>query len=170
MIVDIGPGSGAVAITVAAHCPQADVHARRHQRRRARRGARQRDPQHGVTLTFHHGDLLAPIHDAGLQVDVLLANLPYIDSGCCRRWTSAAMNRRWRSMAVGRVGRGAPVTGTSATRAGAGRARAAGDRRRSGSGRGDLARAALPDAQVDVVKDLAGLDRIVRAVRVPRTG
>lgn len=34
----------------------------------------------------------------------------------------------------------------------------------------ELARVALPDARVDVVQDLAGLDRIIRAIRVPRTG
>lgn len=67
VIVDIGAGSGAIAITVAAHCPQASVHAVDISAG-ALDVARSNAALNGVALTFHHGDLLAPIIDAALTV------------------------------------------------------------------------------------------------------
>ncbi|MBK9124448.1 MAG: peptide chain release factor N(5)-glutamine methyltransferase [Chloroflexi bacterium] len=170
VIVDIGTGSGAIAITVAAHCPQADVHAVDISAA-ALDVARGNATLNGVTLTFHHGDLLAPIHDAGLQVDVLLANLPYIDSGVL---PGLDVSRHEPALALDGGPDGLDVVRRLLAQAPHVLAPDALVLLEIGADQGerasDLARAALPDAQVDVVKDLAGLDRIVRAVRVPRTG
>ncbi len=80
-IVDVGTGSGAIAVTLAAKLPDArvwavDVSAD------ALKVARENAERYGLRerLTFGRGDLLQPLIESGQQVDLIAANLPYIAS------------------------------------------------------------------------------------------
>ena len=75
-VVDVGTGSGVIALTLAASWPQSAVEAvdiSPHALALARENAE----THGLAarIQFHLGDLLAPINDT---VDLIVANLPYV--------------------------------------------------------------------------------------------
>lgn len=74
---DIGTGSGALAVTFAAHRPQAQVYAV-DVSQTALDIARRNAERQGVNITFFQGDLLQPLIERGISIDVLMANLPYI--------------------------------------------------------------------------------------------
>ncbi|HEY81329.1 MAG TPA: peptide chain release factor N(5)-glutamine methyltransferase [Anaerolineae bacterium] len=79
VVVDVGTGSGAIALTVARHASQSRVYAIDISPQAldvARRNARRL----GLTarVAFLLGDLLAPLPE---PVDIILANLPYIPEG-----------------------------------------------------------------------------------------
>jgi release factor glutamine methyltransferase len=79
-IADIGTGSGAIAVTLAAELPALQVIAT-DLSPHALEVARSNAQRHGVEerITFLEGDLTAPLIEAGCTpVDVLVANLPYI--------------------------------------------------------------------------------------------
>jgi release factor glutamine methyltransferase len=80
---DVGTGSGALAVTFAAHQPGATVYAIDLSPAAlvvARRNALH--PPEGsspvANIAFFEGDLLSPLIARGLRVDLLMANLPYI--------------------------------------------------------------------------------------------
>lgn len=75
--VDIGTGSGAIAVTLANLMPQAVVHAVDISQV-ALDVARQNVARHEVSIHLHQGYLAQPLIDAAIRVDLLLANLPYI--------------------------------------------------------------------------------------------
>jgi release factor glutamine methyltransferase len=79
-VVDVGTGSGALAVTLAARCPQATVYATDISPQALAIATRNAD-QHRAQVTFYKGDLVQPLIDRGLQVDVVMANPPYIASG-----------------------------------------------------------------------------------------
>lgn len=74
---DIGTGSGAIAVTFAKHCPQAEVHAVDISAA-ALAIARQNAEKIGVAIQFYEGHLAQPLVERGLKIDLLMANLPYI--------------------------------------------------------------------------------------------
>jgi release factor glutamine methyltransferase len=80
-LVDVGTGSGAIAITLACEFPELGVFATDISAEAlevARRNAAGNNVfQH---VTFLHGDLLAPLARFG-RVDAIVANLPYIPAG-----------------------------------------------------------------------------------------
>jgi release factor glutamine methyltransferase len=78
-IVDIGTGSGTIPITLAVHQPTWTFSAV-DLSEAALEIAKQNADLHHVRnrFTFYQGDLLAPILQAGVQVDVLVSNPPYI--------------------------------------------------------------------------------------------
>jgi release factor glutamine methyltransferase len=80
-IADVGAGSGAIAVTLAAHLPGADVWAV-DVSAAAVEIARQNAARGGVAgrVRLVRGDLLVPLIDVGAQVDLIAANLPYIPS------------------------------------------------------------------------------------------
>jgi release factor glutamine methyltransferase len=81
LIVDLGTGSGGVAVTLAVALPGARVIATDISGA-ALAVARQNAARHGVSshIEFYEGDLLAPLAALGIdnQVDLLVCNPPYI--------------------------------------------------------------------------------------------
>src|SRR5262249_17257668 len=82
LIVDVGTGSGCVAVSVAVHVPRArviasDVSAE------ALGVARDNADRNGVgeRIQFLTGDLLAPLVGLKGAVDILASNPPYVDEG-----------------------------------------------------------------------------------------
>lgn len=76
-VVDVGTGSGALAVTLAAHRPDTVVYATDISPAAlaiAQQNARAND----VPVKFIEGDLLLPLIAARIKVDVVMANLPYI--------------------------------------------------------------------------------------------
>jgi len=82
LAADIGTGSGALAVTFAAHVPSAQIIAVDISLA-ALAVARSNAEQHNVAgrVTFLHGDLLEPLIERGLSPDLIMANLPYIPGG-----------------------------------------------------------------------------------------
>jgi release factor glutamine methyltransferase len=78
-VVDVGTGSGALAVTLAANCPQAQVYATDISPE-ALAIAQKNAAIHHAQVTFLQGSLLRPLIDQSVQVDVVMANLPYIAS------------------------------------------------------------------------------------------
>ena len=77
VIADIGTGSGAIAVTVAKHVPNATVYAVDISKA-ALQVAQENAQANQVNVTFLHGSLAMPLIERGIHVDLLLANLPYI--------------------------------------------------------------------------------------------
>ncbi len=77
-LVDVGTGSGVIALSLAANFPDAEVHAV-DVSDDALSLARENAERLGLAarVTFHRGDLLAPTDSA---FDVIIANLPYVPS------------------------------------------------------------------------------------------
>lgn len=75
--VDVGTGSGALAVTLAANRPDLRVYATDISPA-ALDVARANAADHAAAVTFFEGDLLLPLIAAGLRVDLVMANLPYI--------------------------------------------------------------------------------------------
>ncbi|MBL8131717.1 MAG: peptide chain release factor N(5)-glutamine methyltransferase [Anaerolineae bacterium] len=75
--VDVGTGSGALAVTLAALRPRARVYATdvSHE---ALAVAAQNAALHAAPVTFLEGDLLQPLIERRLRCHLILANLPYI--------------------------------------------------------------------------------------------
>lgn len=77
--VDIGTGSGALAVTFGANRPQARVYAV-DVSKDALAIARENATIQQVDVTFFEGDLLQPLINQQIKVDLIMANLPYIAS------------------------------------------------------------------------------------------
>jgi release factor glutamine methyltransferase len=82
VIVDVGTGSGCIALSLASDRPDAEVHgvdvsapalavAWENARRLGLEGR----------VTFHHGDLLDPVRHLADRVDLVVSNPPYVDIG-----------------------------------------------------------------------------------------
>lgn len=77
IIADIGTGSGAISVTVAHHAKNATVYAIDISPQ-ALKIARQNAAKNQADVIFFEGNLAQPLIDNNIQVDLLLANLPYI--------------------------------------------------------------------------------------------
>jgi len=83
--IDIGTGSGIIAISFALRFPEATIYAT-DMSQKALAVAKRNAKLHGVTnIQFMEGSLLEPIRDNNLKIDLILANLPYIPSGIVDR-------------------------------------------------------------------------------------
>lgn len=161
---DIGTGSGAIAVTFAAHVPHAVVYAV-DVSVEALEIARRNSIENAVQVNLLRGDLLAPLIERSITVDILMANLPYIASDVVPQLD---VSRYEPALALDGGADGLDLIrrllaeAPRVLRPGALLLLEIGaDQGRSAA---DAVRAALPFAEVDVVQDLAGLDRIVRAV------
>lgn len=170
-VLDVGTGSGALAIAVAAAVPRAHVHGSDNSRSAlavARANARRM--QVADRVRFHLADLL-PSRPA--RFDVVMANLPYV--GECEREEVDPEVLRFEP--VGAVLAG--PEGTEAIRRLLHRlpGRLASDGAlgmeigwRQGAAVSRLASDAFPGAEVTVLPDLAGRDRVVTVELVPGRG
>jgi release factor glutamine methyltransferase len=75
--VDVGTGSGALAVTLAARVRTVTVYAT-DVSPAALAVAEGNARRHQAPVTFWEGDLLMPLLERGITVDLLMANLPYI--------------------------------------------------------------------------------------------
>jgi release factor glutamine methyltransferase len=79
--LDIGTGTGCVALAIAAHVPQAQVHSVDASAEALIVATRNREA-HGLAerVTLHSGDLLSPFVDDAGRWDLIVSNPPYIPS------------------------------------------------------------------------------------------
>ena len=97
-LVDVGTGSGCVGITLKLELPELDVtltDLSKHALNVAERNARAL----GADVAFHRGDLL---RNYGLPVDIICANLPYVD----RTWEVSQETQAEPDMALYAAGEG----------------------------------------------------------------
>lgn len=161
-VIDVGTGTGAVAVTIAVHRPDATVLAldvSRDALALAARNAR----RHGVDerCRFVAGDLLSPV---GARADVIVANLPYISEADAQALAPEIRSHEPAGALVGGAA-GTEIIERLLIAAPAAMAPASllvcecGDRQ--GAALRAAAIRAFPDARVEVRKDLAGLDRML---------
>lgn len=174
-VVDVGTGSGAIALTIKGNAPQTQVFATDISEAAlgvARRNAIEQGLAEGIT--FLHGDLLHPLIERGVRVDVVLANLPYIASAeldtlaVVRHEPRLALDggpdgldpfrhlflQMQQVLALPGTFAGLPL---SLLEIGADQGEAA-----ASLARETLASAGIPPQEVDVLPDLAGRDRVLR--------
>lgn len=76
-IVDVGTGSGIIAITLALELPKAMVYATDISEQ-ALKVAKENASRHQAAVVFTAGDFLAPVLEQNISMDVLVCNPPYI--------------------------------------------------------------------------------------------
>jgi len=169
VLADVGTGSGAIAVSLAVHRPDALVYAA-DVSAEALEVAAENARRHGVAgrVVPLLGDLLAPLPE---RVDLIAANLPYVSAADLARAQpevareprlaldggadGLAVYRRLLAQAPGCLRPG----GALLFEIGAGQ----------GSAAVEMAAQAFPGAAVRLLRDHAGLDRVV-VVEVPATG
>ena len=163
VVVDLGTGSGAIAVALAVSAPRlriiaTDVSAQ------ALVVARANAHAHGVHIDFRQGDLLAPVTE---RVDVVAANLPYLRDDDLEQLagerTSLAFEPRVATVAGpdGLVLVRHAIADLPRVLAPNGAAFFECDPPQSAP----IAALLAPLGSADVLKDLAGLDRVVRLRR-----
>jgi release factor glutamine methyltransferase len=164
-VIDVGTGSGCVAVTLALELPAATVAAvdvSAEALEVARHNAARYDLLAGTRpIRFYHGSLLAPV--AG-QPDLIVANLPYIAEG---EWTMLDDGVKWYEPVVALKG-GADgldlvrhLLAQAATRLQQDGAIFLEIGWQQGTAARQVAQTYFPKALVNVRPDYAGLDRIV---------
>ncbi len=78
--MDVGTGSGCIALSIAAERPDAEVHAI-DVSEAALAVARENARRLGLEgrVAFHHGDLLEPVARFAGRIDLVVSNPPYVD-------------------------------------------------------------------------------------------
>jgi release factor glutamine methyltransferase len=77
-VLDIGTGSGAIAISIAQERPLCDVHAT-DVSEAALEIARQNAERNGATVHFHRADVASGLESLSGTIDFLVSNPPYVD-------------------------------------------------------------------------------------------
>jgi release factor glutamine methyltransferase len=163
-VLDLGTGSGTLAVTIALEAPASRVFAS-DVSGEALAVAAQNARRLGARVGFFRADLLEAVRE---PMDLTVANLPYVS---CAELAEAAPEVRAHEPALALVGgeRGTELLERLLPQLG--------DRLRpggvalleigwlQGAAMRRLARAALPEAEIDVLKDFAGLDRVLRVRR-----
>ncbi len=78
MVLDVGTGSGAIAISIAQERPGCEVHATELSDT-ALRAARANARRNGTEVRFHHADVVSGLGFLEGQIDLLVSNPPYVD-------------------------------------------------------------------------------------------
>jgi len=160
--VDIGTGSGALAVTLAANCLDATVYATDISPA-ALVVARQNADKYRASVTFFDGDLLKPLLERAIQVDLLMANLPYIVTDDL---PALAVSRYEPHLALDGGADGLDLIrrllGQSPAVCKPGARLLLEIGWNQGAAALALAQAIFPGAVAIILKDFAGLDRIVR--------
>ena len=163
-IADVGTGSGVLAISFALHLPQAEVYAIDISPA-ALEVASINCQRYGVKVCLLHGDLLQPLPEA---VDIIVANLPYISEPEFKLLSLEIINFEPISALYG------GADGLDKIRQLLPQAK---EKLRPGGlmlleigqGQGKEASALVshhfPDARIDLLPDLRGIDRVVRVLR-----
>ncbi len=164
-IADVGTGSGAIAIVVALHLPKAEVYAI-DVSAAALEVARMNCSKHGVERQVHLllGDMLQPLPE---PVDIILANLPYVKDSELPQLSPEIKNFE-------------PIIALAGGRDGLEKVRQLLPQAKQkllpgglilleiGQGQGPVATALVkdyfPTAKIDLIPDLAGIERVVRVV------
>ena len=162
---DIGTGSGALAVTLAANRPQAQVYAV--DISPAALGVAQVNAaRHGAQVTFFEGDLLVPLIERGIKLDLIMANLPYIAAGDL---PELAVTRYEPRLALDGGADGLDLIRRLLAQVPQVAKPDALVLLEIGAGQGQtvqaLVRQALNPQQVELILDYAGLDRIIRIQR-----
>jgi release factor glutamine methyltransferase len=84
VVLDIGTGSGAIAISVAQERPRCEVHAT-DVSEIAIEAARSNADRNGTDVRFHRADVASGLDFLGGKVDVLISNPPYVDEASAPR-------------------------------------------------------------------------------------
>jgi release factor glutamine methyltransferase len=79
-VLDIGTGSGAIAISIARERPHCEVHATEISES-VLQVARRNAERNGATVHFHRADLVSDLDPLNGTVDLLVSNPPYVKSG-----------------------------------------------------------------------------------------
>jgi len=162
-VADVGTGSGAIAMAIALHIPQAEIYAT-DVSQAALQIARSNCQRYGLQSRVHllRGDLLQPLQ---WRMNVIVANLPYVESRNLPNLPPEI--RHFEPLAalaggsdglhhIGRLlaqaGQKLLPEGMLLVEIGQGQAAAA----------TALARSHFPTGQIDLVPDLAGIDRVLR--------
>lgn len=160
-VVDVGTGSGVLAVTFAALVPQARVYAV-DLSPTALAVARHNAALHQANVIFFEGDLLAPLIEQEITVDLILANLPYITSD---EVPALEVSRYEPTLALDGGADGLALIRRLLTQVPQVARRDACVLLEIGAGQGEAARAAvetaLPGWAAQVKPDYAGHDRIV---------
>lgn len=78
-VLDLGTGSGAIAISISSERPNCEIHAT-DTSKKALDLARQNATANNATVHFHHSDIAANLENLQGSVDVMVSNPPYIPS------------------------------------------------------------------------------------------
>jgi release factor glutamine methyltransferase len=78
VVLDVGTGSGAIAISIAQERPRCEVHAT-DVSGAALRVARQNAAKNHAAVTFHNADVASGLHYLNGSIDLLISNPPYVD-------------------------------------------------------------------------------------------
>ncbi|HEY6714644.1 MAG TPA: peptide chain release factor N(5)-glutamine methyltransferase [Rubrobacter sp.] len=78
VVLDVGTGSGAIAISIAQERPRCEVHAT-DVSEAALRIARQNAAKNHAAVTFHEADVASGLHFLNGSIDLLVCNPPYVD-------------------------------------------------------------------------------------------
>jgi release factor glutamine methyltransferase len=92
-VLDIGTGSGAIAISIAQERPLCDVHAT-DVSEDALEIARRNAERNGATVHFHRADVASGLQFLKGTVDLLVSNPPYVDEVSAERRLAPEV-RRW---------------------------------------------------------------------------
>jgi release factor glutamine methyltransferase len=84
LVLDIGTGSGAIAISIAQERPACEIHATDISEA-ALRVARCNAERNGATVRFHHADVASGLESVNGTVDLLVSNPPYVDEDGAER-------------------------------------------------------------------------------------